>query len=88
MGENSLFDVLMLTDTTGTFFAGSVRLDYSPDGITWTPNNSTTYAFTLTDPHAVALGVKSGSRYVRVSTGGTSVFRSDSLRITFSSKRD
>jgi hypothetical protein len=88
MGENSLFDVLMLTATTGTFVAGSVRLDYSPDGITWTPNNFTTYAFTLTDPHAVALGVKSGSRYVRVSTSGTSVFRSDSLRITFSSKRD
>jgi hypothetical protein len=88
MGENSLLDVLMQTTTVGSFVAGSVRLDYSPDGVTWTPNNTTTYAFTSGDPHAVALGVKTGSRYVRVSTGGASAFRSDSFRMTFSSKRD
>jgi hypothetical protein len=88
MGENSLLDVLMLTTTTGSFAAGNVRLDYSPDGVNWTPNNTTTYAFTAGDPHAVVLGVKTGSRYVRVSTGGASAFRSDSFRITFSSKRD
>lgn len=88
MGENSLLDVLMTTTTVGSFVAGSVRLDYSADGVTWTPHNTTTYAFTSTDPHAVALGVKTGSRYVRVSTGGASAFRSDSFRMTFSSKRD
>jgi hypothetical protein len=88
MGENSLLDVLMQTTTVGSFAAGSVRLDYSPDGVTWTPNNTTTYAFTLGDPHAVALGIKTGSRYVRVSTGGAAAFRSDSFRMTFSSKRD
>jgi hypothetical protein len=88
MGENSLLDVLMLTTTVGSFVAGSVRLDYSPDGVNWTPNNTTTYAFTSGDPHAVALGIKTGSRYVRVSTGGASAFRSDSFRMTFSSKRD
>jgi hypothetical protein len=88
MGENSLLDVLMLTTTTGSFFTGNVRLDYSPDGVNWTPNNTLTFPFTLGDPHVVVLGVKTGSRYVRVSTGGASAFRSDSLRITFSSKRD
>ena len=88
MGENSLLDVLMQTTTVGSFAAGNVRLDYSPDGVTWTPNNTTTYAFTLGDPHAVALGIKTGSRYVRVSTGGAAAFRSDSFRMTFSSKRD
>lgn len=88
MGENSLLDVLMQTTTVGSFQPGSVRLDYSPDGVNWTPNNTITYAFTSGDPHAVALGVKSGSRYVRVSTGGAAAFRSDSFRMTFSSKRD
>lgn len=88
MGENSLLDVLMVTTTVGSFAAGSVRLDYSADGVTWIPDNITTYAFTLGDPHAVALGIKTGSRYVRVSTGGASAFRSDSFKIIFSSKRD
>ena len=88
MGENSLLDVLMETTTVGSFQPGSVRLDYSADGVTWTPHNTVTFAFTSTDPHAVALGVKTGSRYVRVSTGGASAFRSDSFRMTFSSKRD
>ena len=88
MGENSLLDVLMLTTTVGSFQPGSVRLDYSPDGVNWTPNNTTTYSLSSGDPHAVALGVKTGSRYVRVSTGGAAAFRSDSFRMTFSSKRD
>jgi hypothetical protein len=88
LGENSLFDVLMLTTTVGSFAAGSVRLDYSPDGVNWTPNNTTTYSLSAGDPHAVALGIRSGSRYVRVSTGGAAAFRSDSFRMTFSSKRD
>lgn len=88
MGENSLFDVLMLVTTTGTFNQGNVRFDYSPDGVTWTPNNTLTYAFTASDPHAVALGVKSGSRYVRISTGGSATLLTPNLRITFSSKRD
>jgi hypothetical protein len=79
---------LMLTTTVGSFAAGSVRLDYSPDGVNWTPNNTTTYSLSAGDPHAVALGIRSGSRYVRVSTGGAAAFRSDSFRMTFSSKRD
>jgi hypothetical protein len=88
MGENSLLDVLMLVTTTGTFNQGNVRLDYSPDGVTWTPHNTLTYAFTASDPHAVALGIKTGSRYVRVSTGGSATLLTSNLRITFSSKRD
>ena len=86
MGENSLVDVLMLA--SGTIIAGNVRLDYSTDGITWFPNNTLTYAISPTDPHAVALGVKSGSRYIRVSTGGGSAFLAGNLKMTFSSKRD
>jgi hypothetical protein len=88
LGENSLFDVLMTTTTVGSFAAGSVRLDFSPDGVTWTPHNTVTYSLSSGDPHAVALGIRSGSRYVRVSTGGASAFRSDSFQMTFSSKRD
>jgi hypothetical protein len=88
LGENSLFDVLMQTTTVGSFAAGSVRLDFSSDGVTWTPHNTVTYSLSSGDPHAVALGIRSGSRYVRVSTGGASAFRSDSFQMTFSSKRD
>tara|TARA_R110000868_G_scaffold350659_1_gene611954 strand:+ start:3806 stop:5176 length:1371 start_codon:yes stop_codon:yes gene_type:complete len=88
MGENSLLDVLMLVTTVGTFFQGNVRLDYSPDGVTWTPNNTATFAFTVADPHATAIGIKTGSRYVRVSTGLSATLLTPNLRITFSSKRD
>ena len=88
IGENSLVDVLLLATTGITFVAGSVRLDYSADGATWFPDNTNTYAFTLTDPHYVIKGIKTASRYIRVSTGSTSVFRASNLLMTFSSKRD
>lgn len=85
MGENSLLDVLLLgTGITN----GSVRLDYSTDNVSWFPNNTTTYSITTTDPHYVILGLKTGSRYVRVSTGGASTFRATNLKMTFSSKRN
>jgi len=86
IGENSLVDVLILA--TGTIIAGTVRLDYSADGATWFPDNGTTYTLNTTDPHAVIKGIKTASRYVRVSTGAASVFRATNLQMTFSSKRD
>ena len=86
MGENnSLVDVLLLA--TG-LTPGSVRLDYSTDNITWFPNNSTTYAFTLADPHQTIIGLKTGSRFIRVSTGLASPFLATNLKMTFSSKRN
>jgi len=84
MGENSLVDILLLA--TG-LTPGSVRLDYSVDGVSWFPNNTTTYAFTLADPHQTIIGLKTGSRYIRVSTGGASAFLATNLKMTFSSKR-
>lgn len=86
IGENSLVDVLILA--TGTIIAGSVRLDYSADGATWFPDNTTTYSLTTADPHYVIKGIKTASRYIRVSTSSTSVFRATNLQMTFSSKRD
>ena len=86
IGENSLVDVLILA--TGTIIAGTVRLDYSSDGATWFPDNTTTYTLNSTDPHAVIKGIKTASRYIRVSTGVASVFRATNLQMTFSSKRD
>ena len=86
MGQNSLVDVLLLA--TGTIGNGSVRLDYSIDGTTWFPNNSTTYTITSTDPHQTVIGLKTGSRYIRVSTGGGSSFLAGNLQMTFSSKRN
>lgn len=88
IGENSLVDVLILATNNITFAAGSVRLDYSADGANWFPDNSLTYALTTTDLHAVIKGIKTASRYIRVSTGLTSVFRTTNLQIVFSSKRD
>lgn len=85
IGENSLVDVLLLgTGITN----GNVRLDYSADGATWFPDNTNTYAITTTDPHYVIKGIKTASRYIRVSTGGSSLFRASNLQIVFSSKRD
>jgi hypothetical protein len=85
IGENSLVDVLLLgTGITN----GNVRLDYSADGANWVPDNTTTYAITTTDEHAVIKGIKTASRYIRVSTGAASAFRATNLRMTFSSKRD
>jgi len=85
IGENSLVDVLLLgTGVTN----GSVRLDYSADGAAWFPDNTNTYAITTTDPHYVIKGIKTASRYIRVSTGGAATFRATNLQMTFSSKRD
>jgi hypothetical protein len=87
LNENSLFDCLLYA--TGTIIAGNLRLDYSTDNIDWTPNNSSNANITVADPHYVYLGIKSGSRYVRVSSGPTSSFTTSvDLRIIFSSKRD
>jgi hypothetical protein len=86
LGENSLVDVLLYA--TGIIATGSVRLDYSIDGINWIPNNSTTYAFTLADPHQTIIGLKTGSRFIRVSTGLASAFLTTNLQMTFSSKRN
>ena len=89
MGQNSLFDCLLYA--TGIIVSGNVRLDYSVDGVTWIPNNTSTALATIssTDPHFVYLGIKSGSRYVRVSSGAGSTFRTTTnLQMTFSSKRD
>ena len=86
MGENSLVDVLLYA--TGTIATGNVRLDFSIDGITWVPNNTTTYSISGTDPHQTIIGLKTGSRYIRVSTGNASAFKADNLQMTFSSKRN
>jgi len=85
VGENSLVDVLLLgTGITN----GSVRLDYSADGAAWFPDNTNSYAITTTDPHYVIKGIKTASRYIRVSTGGSATFRATNLLMTFSSKRE
>jgi len=86
IGENSLVDVLLLA--SGLITNGNVRLDYSADGATWFPDNTNSYAITTTDPHYVIKGIKTASRYIRVSTSGASAFRAGSLQMTFSSKRD
>jgi hypothetical protein len=86
MGENSLVDVLLLA--SGVVVNGSVRLDYSVDGTTWFPDNLNTYPITTTDLHYVIRGIKTASRYIRVSTGLASTFRATNLLMVFSSKRD
>jgi hypothetical protein len=89
LGQNSLFDCLLYA--TGVITTGNVRLDYSIDNINWIPNNTSTALAPLssTDPHFVYLGIKSGSRYVRVSSGVGSTFRATTnLQMIFSSKRD
>jgi hypothetical protein len=85
MGENSLVDVLLLASGITN---GNVRLDYSADGATWFPDNTNTYPITTTDPHYVIKGLKTASRYIRVSTGLSSLFRATNLLMVFSSKRD
>lgn len=86
MGENSLVDILLLA--SGLVVNGNVRLDYSTDGITWTPDNTNTYPITTTDLHYVISGKKTASRYIRVSTGPSSAFLAGNLRMTFTSKRN
>jgi len=86
MGQNSLVDILLLA--SGVILAGAIRLDYSIDGINWFPNNSTTYTITSTDPHQTIIGLKTGSRFIRVSSGLASAFRATNLQMVFSSKRD
>lgn len=87
MGENSLVDILLLASASGAA-NGNVRLDYSVDGSTWYPDNTNTYPITTTDLHYVIAGKKTGSRYIRVSTGGGSTFRTNNLTMTYSSKRN
>jgi hypothetical protein len=87
MGENSLVDVLLLANATGAA-NGSVRLDYSIDGTTWYPDNTNLYPITTTDLHYVISGKKTASRYIRVSTGGGSTFRTSNLTMVYSSKRN
>ena len=86
LNENSLFDCLLYA--TGIIVSGNLRLDYSSDNINWTPNNSSNATISTADPHYVYLGIKSGSRYVRISSSAASTFTTNlDLRITFSSKR-
>jgi len=85
MGDDSVVDVLLYA--SGTIVSGSIRLDYSINGGTWYPNNSTTYTISSADPHLTIIGLKTGSRYIRVSTGAVSTFRATSFTMTFSSKR-
>jgi hypothetical protein len=87
MGENSLVDILLLANATGAA-NGNVRLDYSTDGLTWFPDNTNLYPITTTDLHYVISGKKTASRYIRVSTGGGSAFRTSNLTMTFTSKRN
>lgn len=87
MGENSLVDVLLLANATGAA-NGSVRLDYSTDGLTWFPDNTNLYPITTTDLHYVISGKKTASRYIRVSTGPGSTLRTSNLTMTFTSKRN
>jgi len=87
LNENSLFDCLLYA--TGIIVSGNIRLEYSVDNINFIPNNTTSALAPLstTDPHFVYLGVKSGSRYVRVSTG-VAFTTTVNLQIIFSSKRN
>jgi len=85
MGDNSIVDILLLA--TGTITTGNIRLDYSADGSNWYPNNTTTYNISGTDPHLTIIGLKTGSRYIRISTGLLSAFRADNLQYTYTSKR-
>ena len=87
LGQNSLFDCLLFA--TGVIGAGNIRLEYSIDDLVWTPNNTTTALAPIssTDPHFVYLGIKSGSRYVRISTGAVFTATTN-LRIIFSSKQN
>jgi len=87
MRDNSVVDVLLLASSLG-FAPGAVRLDYSIDGITWFPDNTTTYSFSASDYHQVIHGLKTGSRYIRVSTGAANAFRTNAFTMIFSSKRD
>jgi len=88
MGENSLVDILILATSNITFVAGSFRLDYSADNVSWFPNNTVTFPISTTDLHYTIIGLKTGSRYIRVSTGSASTFRTTNLKVTYSSKRN
>jgi hypothetical protein len=85
MGDNSVVDVLLLA--TGIIATGVIRLDYSIDGTTWFPNNTTTYTISSTDPHLTIIGLRTGSRFIRVSSGLASLFTATNLQMTYSSKR-
>jgi len=85
MSDNSVVDILLLA--TGTITTGNLRLDYSADGSNWFPNNTTTYSISGVDPHLTIIGLRTGSRYIRISTGLTSLFRADNLQYIYTSKR-
>jgi hypothetical protein len=85
MGDNSVVDVLLLA--TGIIATGVIRLDYSIDGTNWFPNNTTTYTISSTDPHLTIIGLRTGSRFIRVSSGLASLFTATNLQMTYSSKR-
>ena len=86
MGDNSLVDILF--NALGpTLVTGPIRLDYSADATNWYPNNTTLYTISSVDPYLTIIGLKTGSRYIRVSTSDTSTFRATTLRVVFSSKR-
>ena len=82
LSGNSVVDALLLA--SGAITNGAVRLDYSVDGSTWFPDNTNTATLTSTDPHSVFKGIKTASRYVRVSSGAGSLFRG-TLQIVWSS---
>ena len=84
MGENTLVDIVIYA--TGTIASGSVRLDYSIDGTTWFAGIPT-FALSVGDPHYVITGLKTASRFIRVSTGLSSPFRATNLQMIYSSKR-
>ena len=84
MGDNSVVDILLLA--TGAITTGVIRFDYSIDGTNWFPNNTTTYTISSADPHLTIIGLRTGSRFIRVSSGLASLFRA-TLQMVYSSKR-
>ena len=85
MGDNSLVDIY-LTASGPTITAGSIQLDYSANGTTWYSDAATLYTISSSVPFTL-IGLKTASRYIRVSTSVTSTFRATGLAMTFSSKR-
>jgi len=85
MGDNSIVDILLLA--SGIVATGVIRLDYSIDGTNWFPNNTTPYTISITDLHLTIIGLKTGSRFIRVSSSLGSNFLATNLQMVYSSKR-